>query len=977
MRRITKRLCCVVLTLAMLLAECVPVFAAEQESDGFQVIFAIEHATIDVYYTQDYTSPSEVNVSSAVARNSDTGEVDVTGDGQVNFKVNVEDDYEIESVTADKNYKNLKVLSENMYRLTKVTGEVTVTVTTVQKDSKDPTTDPDSTTDPDPTTDPDQTTDPDSTTDSDQTTDPEPEAGNKVDVVINEIESNGDATDWVEIYNKGTEAVNISGWYITDDKTTRKADGKVTPLADGTILNPGEFYVFDQNRDFDFGLGAPDEVNLFDNADNLVVKQSWSTHAAGVLARVPDGSGAMVDVATSTKGASNNSTPEVTKPEYQGAINWPGSDTVITYDEGKSMFQSDSSGLDFYKGQLYCINNKKGTFWVMDVNKDGSMDYADGFTQTGKNLAFAHDAANALSSNPDAEGITVDGKGLAYAAVERDNNDNKVNANWILQFDPWAAGPTVVASAEWNITALLPDVEANAGIEAAEWVANADVAGKLFDENTGAPFVPEKYPNAVAAGVFFVALEKNGHVYAFVLNNDGSAQRIADIDTGIGGAMALDYDKYENKLWVGADDGYGNISARIKFNGTSSPEVTLVNPPAGMDVSRNNEGFAIAEPEFTVDGLRPVYHFMDGVNSGVLTISYLNCDYKNDDSNDKPEDNGQGTGSDNKPEDNGQGAGSDNKPGDNGQGTGGNAGEGNSQQGSGSVTGAGNDSQNSKTHIWGSWKTIYKATVFIPEIQRHICRDCGAAEVREVGTALAPTMKLKAAAFPMKRNQKITKVLATNMANGDYVIAWKSSDTKVVKVSGKSDGTCTLTAQNKTGSAKITVSLSSGYTSAFTVKVQKNTVTTQKIVGVNGKATLNKGKSLQLKPVLEPITSVEKITYSSSNRKVVTVSGNGKITAKAPGTAKVTVKSGKKKVTCTVTVPGITGVKSSLKVAKGKKVTLKPKTYGISGKVTFTSSNTKIATVSSTGKITAKRKGNTVITVKAGNYSVKCKLTVK
>ena len=85
--------------------------------------------------------------------------------------------------------------------------------------------------------------------------------------------------------------------------------------------------------------------------------------------------------------------------------------------------------------------------------------------------------------------------------------------------------------------------------------------------------------------------------------------------------MALDYDKYENKLWVGADDGYGNISARIKFNGTSSPEVTLVNPPAGMDVSRNNEGFAITEPEYTVDGLRPVYHFMDGVNSGVLTIS--------------------------------------------------------------------------------------------------------------------------------------------------------------------------------------------------------------------------------------------------------------------------------------------------------------------------------------------------------------------
>ena len=178
---------------------------------------------------------------------------------------------------------------------------------------------------------------------------------------------------------------------------------------------------FDQKIDFDFELGDPDEVNLFDSTDSLVEKISWSAHAAGVLARVPDGVGAMTEVATSTKGASNNGESS-TKPDYKGAIAWPGSDKVITYDEGKSMFQSDSSGLDFYKGQLYCINNKKGTFWVMDVNKDGSMDYADGFTQTGKNLAFAHDAADPSASNPDAEGITVannaTASGVFFVALE-------------------------------------------------------------------------------------------------------------------------------------------------------------------------------------------------------------------------------------------------------------------------------------------------------------------------------------------------------------------------------------------------------------------------------------------------------------------------------------------------------------------------------------------------------------------------------
>ena len=790
---------------------------------------------------------------------------------------------------------------------------------------------------------------------------PAPGTGNKANIVINEIESNGDTTDWVEIYNKGTEAVDISGWYILDDDPGHKS--KVVQLKENTILQPGTFYVFDQKIDFDFGLGAPDEVNLYTNDDTLVEKFSWSNHANGVLARVPDGTGALTEVAASTKGTSNNDAVVTTKPEYKGAVDWPGSDKVITFDDGKTMFKTDSSGLDFYNGKLYCINNKQGTFWVMDVKKDGSLDYADGFTQVGKNLAFAYDSANPSASNPDAEGITVDGNGLAYAAVERDNNKKDVNANWILQFDPWAAGTTVVASKEWNITDLLPDVAANAGIESVEWVSNADVAGKLFDETTGAAFDPKNYPDAVASGIFFVALENNGHVYAFVLNKDGSAKKIADIDPGIGGAMALDYDKYENYLWVGADDGYGNISAKIKLNGTKSPEVTLVNPPKGMDVTRNNEGFAIAEQEFTVNGLRPVYHFMDGQDSGVLTISYMNCDYKTSGS-------GTETGDGN------QGSGSGTETGNGSQGSGSGTETGNGQQGTNTGSNTGNTSETTEKHSWSTWKTIYKATVFTPEIQKHTCSICGASEVRENGTALAPAMELKADTVPLKLKQKVTKDFVTGLANGDYVTSWKSSNTKIVKVTGKKDGTCTLTAQNKTGSAKITVSLASGYTKTFTVKVQKNTVTTTKITGVNGKATLNKGKTLQLKPVLTPVTSVNKITYSSSNKKVATVSSSGKITAKAPGTAKITVKSGKKKVTCTVTVPGITGVKSSLKLTKGRKVTLKPKTYGSSEKVTFTSSNTKVATVSSKGQITAKAAGTAKVTVKSGNLTVTCTVTV-
>ena len=54
-----------------------------------------------------------------------------------------------------------------------------------------------------------------------------------------------------------------------------------------------------------------------------------------------------------------------------------------------------------------------------------------------------------------------------------------------------------------------------------------------------------------------------------------------------------------------------------------------------------------------------------------------------------------------------------------------------------------------------------------------------------------------------------------------------------------------------------------------------------------------------------PVTSKEKVTYSSSNKKVATVSSKGVIKAKKAGTAKITVKSGSKKVVVTVKVTGV------------------------------------------------------------------------
>ena len=60
-------------------------------------------------------------------------------------------------------------------------------------------------------------------------------------------------------------------------------------------------------------------------------------------------------------------------------------------------------------------------------------------------------------------------------------------------------------------------------------------------------------------------------------------------------------------------------------------------------------------------------------------------------------------------------------------------------------------------------------------------------------------------------------------------------------------------------------------------------------------------------------------------------------------------------------------------------MTLKPKLLpaGSEAKVTFKTSNKKVATVDAKGKVTAKGKGTAVITVKAGSVQAQCKITVK
>ena len=160
-------------------------------------------------------------------------------------------------------------------------------------------------------------------------------------------------------------------------------------------------------------------------------------------------------------------------------------------------------------------------------------------------------------------------------------------------------------------------------------------------------------------------------------------------------------------------------------------------------------------------------------------------------------------------------------------------------------------------------------------------------------------VSLNASSIPLQKGKSTTAVKAT-LTKGDSIAKWKSSNKKIATVDKKGK----ITAK-KTGTATITVKTKKGATASVKVKVQKGKVTTKKLTITNvtdKKLTLKKGKTFKIKTSVTPITSPDKISYASSNKKIVTVDKKGKLKAVKKGTATITVKSGKKTVKFKVNV---------------------------------------------------------------------------
>lgn len=116
---------------------------------------------------------------------------------------------------------------------------------------------------------------------------------------INEVSAKGEPNDWFEIYNSGSDEIDLSGLTYRDDDTAHEAQALSGSLAAGAYLKVEVTA---------FGLGKSDAVNLWDPSGAVIDSVSWEAADAPEgksYGRIPNGSGDFVTLDTPSPGAAN------------------------------------------------------------------------------------------------------------------------------------------------------------------------------------------------------------------------------------------------------------------------------------------------------------------------------------------------------------------------------------------------------------------------------------------------------------------------------------------------------------------------------------------------------------------------------------------------------------------------------------------------------------------------------------------------
>lgn len=214
----------------------------------------------------------------------------------------------------------------------------------------------------------------------------------------------------------------------------------------------------------------------------------------------------------------------------------------------------------------------------------------------------------------------------------------------------------------------------------------------------------------------------------------------------------------------------------------------------------------------------------------------------------------------------------------------------------------------------------------------------------------------------------------------DQNVIYESADPEVARV----DENGKVTGVKEGVTAIICTATQSGFTKSCTVTV----IPAVRLTLSPSSKEIAKGHSFTIRKIVSPSNANTASTWKSSNTAIATVTSSGKVTGKKIGSCTITctlTQSGVK-ATCRVKVAKLkTSIKldkKNIRIGVGQSYRLK-RTITTNGtkapSVTWKSSNKKVASVSSGGKVKGKRVGATKITVTtkgAIKAKASCRVTV-
>ena len=213
--------------------------------------------------------------------------------------------------------------------------------------------------------------------------------------------------------------------------------------------------------------------------------------------------------------------------------------------------------------------------------------------------------------------------------------------------------------------------------------------------------------------------------------------------------------------------------------------------------------------------------------------------------------------------------------------------------------------------------------------------------------------------------QLTASVYPSNAANASKT--WKSSKPSVATVSANG-----LVTPLKAGTTTITVRTYNEHAASVVVNVVKSSKPSKVALNYTGTVAVNVDKTLQLQPILTPATASTTYTWKSSKTAVATVSKTGLVTPVKTGTTTITVKTANGKsasVKVNVVNPNAA---TAVAIASGERSVMVGDTLQLRAsvspssaiyKLTWKSSKTSVAKVSSSGLVTGVKAGTAKITV--------------